>query len=69
MRRHWTGDPLRRPVVRAQERHHEVCDQLVLARQLAEGLPILEQRHEVGSLADQPLQDAGHLVERGLLSR
>ena len=61
------GDPFRRPAERAQERHHEVRDQLVLARVLAEGLAVLEQRHEIGGLGDDALQGAGHLIERRLL--
>ena len=67
MCRHLHGDPLRRPAERPQERHDEVGDQLVLARVLAEGLAVLEQRHEIGGLGDDALQGVGHIVERRLL--
>lgn len=41
-------------------------DQLVFARVLAEGLAVLEQRHEIGGLGDDSLQGVGHLVNRRL---
>ena len=44
-------------------------DQLVLARQLAEGLRVLDERHEIRRLRDQSREDAGYLVERRLLSQ
>ena len=52
------GNAFRRPAERPQERHDEVRDQLVLARVLAEGLTVLEQRHQIGSLGDDALQGA-----------
>jgi len=63
------GDSLRGPAEQTKERHHEVRDQLVLARRLAKGLPVLEERNEIGRLGGDPLQDAGNLLERRFLGR
>jgi len=46
-----------------------VRDELALAWQIAKGLRVLNERHEIRRLRHQSHEDAGHLVERRLLRR
>ena len=61
------GDPFRRPAERAQERHDEVRDQLVLARVLAEGSGRPGAAARDRRPGRRSPQGVGHLVERRLL--
>lgn len=60
---------LRGPTESAQERHDEMHDQLVLARQFTKALCVLQQRKQIGGLRDEHLECLRHARQRRFLGR